>query len=277
LAKTPRQGRCMRKRAKKANKDRLGYIIIAVVAAILLAIAIFILSNQKADLDKESMCRSDGQFDRHIVVLDMTDNYNSIQVTQIKHILMDIIDNLKVEEQIQLFFIDNTLLSEMKPLVTLCNPGDGEGKSELYSNPKMLKKRWEKRFYKPLMKSIAALQDEYTSSRSPILETIQLVNNTALPYVKEPGRRYKITIISDMIQNSEGLSFFRASQERLDSFADSKEFFKIRTDLEGVDVDVVVVRRDKHERLQGREYIDFWINTLEMMNANVQSVKMTDG
>lgn len=267
----------MRRRAKKQNKDKLGYIIIGAVVSVLLAITLFIAGNQKPDVDPESMCRSDGHFDRHIVVLDMTDNYNNIQATQIKHILMDIIDNLKVEEQIQLYFIDNTELSEMKPMATLCNPGDGEGKSELYSNPKLLKKRWEKKFYNPLMKSIAALQDEYTSSRSPILETIQLINNTALPYVKEPDLHYKITIISDMIQNSDEFSFFRASQAELESFADSKEFFRMRTDLEGVDVDVVVVRRDKHEALQSRDYIDFWINILETMNATVQSVKMTDG
>lgn len=267
----------MRKRARKAKKDKLGYIIIAVVVVILMAIAVFIVSNQRADVDKASMCRLDGQFDRHVIVLDMTDNYNTIQVTQIKHIIMNIIDNLKIDEQIQLFFIDSTLPEEMKPLVTLCNPGDGAGKSELYSNPKLLKKRWEKKFHNPLMKEIATLSEEYTSTNSPIIETIQVVNNIAFPYVKEPNIGYRITIISDMIQNSPALSFFRASQGTLDNFEDSKAFFKVRTDLEGVDVDIVVVRRDKLERLQSRDHIDFWINILSNMNANVESVKMTDG
>ena len=145
----------MRRRAKREKKDKLGYIIIGVVVTILLSIAIFIVSNQRADIDKESMCRVDGQFDRQVVILDMTDNYNSIQVTQIKHIIMNIIENLKIDEQIQLFFIDSTLPADMQSQVTLCNPGNGEGKSELYSNPKLLKKRWEKKFYNPLMKEMA--------------------------------------------------------------------------------------------------------------------------
>ena len=104
----------MRRRAKREKKDKLGYIIIGVVVTILLSIAIFIVSNKRADIDKESMCRVDGQFDRQIVILDMTDNYNSIQVTQIKHIIMNIIENLKIDEQIQLFFIDSTLPAEMQ-------------------------------------------------------------------------------------------------------------------------------------------------------------------
>ncbi|MCJ7765732.1 MAG: hypothetical protein MUP09_07310 [Thiovulaceae bacterium] len=267
----------MRKRVKKAKNDRLGYIIIGFVVTVLTAIAIFIVSNQAADTDHESMCRVDGKFDRQIIILDMTDNYNSIQVTQIKHIIMNIIDNLKIDEQIQLFFIDSTLPADVQPLVTLCNPGDGEGKSRLYSNPVLLKKRWEKRFNNPLMKNISPLSDEYSSTKSPIIETIQVVNNIAFPYVKRSDTHYKITIISDMIQNSDALSFFRASPATLEGFVDSKEFFKIRTDLEGVDVDIVEVRRDKFEGLQNREYIDFWINLLENMNANVESIKMTDG
>ncbi len=267
----------MRKRVKKAKDDKLGFIIIGLVVTILAAIAIFIVSNRAADTDQESMCRTDGKFDRQIIILDMTDNYNSIQVTQIKHIIMNIIDHLKIGEQIQLFFIDSTLPADMRPLVTLCNPDSGEGKSELYSNPKLLKKRWEKKFNTPLMKHIAALSDEYSSTKSPIIETVQVVNNIAFPYVKDPQRHYKITIISDMIQNSDTLSFFTATPGTLDAFVDSKKFFKIRTDLEGVDVDIVVVRRDKLERLQNRDYIDFWIHLFESMNANVESIKMTDG
>jgi hypothetical protein len=42
-------------------------------------------------------------------------------------------------------------------------------------------------------------------------------------------------------------------------------------------VDIVVVRREKHEALQTRDYIDFWINLFEKMNANVENIKMTDG
>ena len=140
-----------------------------------------------------------------------------------------------------------------------------------------MKKRWEKRFYNPLMKEMASLSEEYTSTTSPIIETIQVVNNIAFPYVKDPAIHYKITIISDMIQNSGSLSFFNASYGDLGAFVDSKEFYKVRTDLEGVDVDIVVVRRDKLEQFQSRDHIDFWINLLENMNANVQSVKATDG
>ncbi len=266
-----------KRRAKKAKSDKVGYTLIAIVVTILAAITIFIAMNRGVDIDKESMCRSDGAFDRHIIILDMTDNYNSIQVQQIKHIINNTVENLAVTEQLQLYFINNTMPSELKAEFSLCNPGDGAGKSEIYSNPKLFKKRWEKRFYTPLMAKMKELSGDYTSTKSPILETVQAVNNIALPYVRESERRYKITIISDMIQNSDALSFFNTRASSLAHFVDSPAYIRTRTDLEGVDIDIVIVRRDKFESLQSRDYIDFWVEVFTSMNANVENIKLTDG
>ncbi len=267
----------MGRRSKKAKSDKLGYVLIAIVVTVLVSIAVFIAMNRGVEVDKKSMCRSDGVFDRHIVILDMTDNYNSIQVQQIKHIINNIVENLAVTEQLQLYFINNTIPSEMKAEFALCNPGDGAGKSEIYSNPKLFKKRWDKRFYRPLMAKMKDLSGDYTSTTSPILETLQAVNNIALPYVREGEHRYKVTIISDMIQNSEELSFFKTKASSLAHFVDSPGYIKTRTDLEGVDIDIVIIRRDKFESLQSRDYIDFWVEALTSMSANVENIKLTDG
>lgn len=267
----------MGRRSKKAKSDKLGYLLISIVVTILAGIAVFIAMNRGVEVDKKTMCRLDGAFDRHIIVLDMTDNYNAIQVQQIKHIIENIVDNLAVSEQLQLYFIDSTMPSETRPELLLCNPGDGEGKSEIYSNPKLFKKRWEKRFHAPLMAKMRGLTGDYTSTTSPILETIQAVNNIAIPYVRDPSRHYKITIISDMIQNSKELSFFKTRAASLAHFIDSPGYVKIRTDLSDVDIDIVIVRRDKFESLQSRDYIDFWIEVFTSMNANVENIKVTDG
>ncbi len=266
-----------KRRVNKAKNDKVGYILITVVVTVLLAIAVFIVMNRGVDVDKKSMCRTDGAYDRHVVILDMTDNYNAIQVQQIKHIIKNIVDNLAVTEQLQLYFINNTMPGEIAAEFSMCNPGDGAGKSEIYSNPKLFKKRWETRFYSPLMAKMKDLSGDYTSTRSPILETIQAVNNIAFPYVREGERRYKITLISDMIQNSDELSFFNTRAVSLAHFVDSPAYAKIRTDLEGIDVDIVIVRRDQLESLQSRDYIDFWVEVLSSMSANVENIKMTDG
>ena len=210
-----------RKRAKKAKSDKLGYILITVVVVVLVAIGAYVAMNRGVEKDKESMCRLDGAFDRQVIILDMTDNYNAIQVQQIKHIINNLTDNLKLHEQIQLYFIDETPPSQMKAELILCNPGDGAGKSEIYSNPKLFKKRWNERFHQPLMAKIKDLSGDYTSNKSPILETIQAVNNMAFPYVREEGRKYKVTLISDMIQNSDELSFFKTRSSSLLNFVDS--------------------------------------------------------
>lgn len=265
------------RRAKKAKSDKVGYVLITVVVIVLIAIAIFVAMNRGIEKDKETMCRLDGNFDRQVIILDMTDNYNAIQVQQIKHIIENIVDNLTLDEQIQLYFIDSTLPSELTAELALCNPGDGEGKSEIYSNPKLFKQRWEKRFHQPLVAKMKDLTGDYTSTTSPILETIQAVNNIAFPYVREGDHSYKITLISDMIQNSEALSFFKTRASSLVHFVDSPAYIRTRTDLQGVDVDIVIVRRDQFEALQSRDYIDFWVEVLGSMNANVENIKLTDG
>ena len=150
----------MGRRSKKAKSDKIGYILITVVVAVIASIAVFIAMNRSVEVDKESLCRVDGVYDRHVVVLDMTDNYNTIQIQQIKHIIENIVDNLAVTEQLQLFYINNTMPSELKAEFALCNPGDGAGKSEIYSNPKLFKKRWDKRFHRPLQAKMAALSGD---------------------------------------------------------------------------------------------------------------------
>ncbi len=266
-----------RKRAKKAKSDKVGYLLITVVVVLLVSIGGYVAMNQGVEKDKETMCRLDDAFNRQVVILDMTDNYNAIQVKQIKHIINDITDNLDTGEQIQLYFIDKTMPSQIKAELTLCNPGDGAGKSEIYSNPKLFKQRWEKKFHQPLMAKMKDLSGDYTSSTSPILESIQAVNNIAFPYIREEGKKYKITLISDMIQNSDELSFFKTRRASLLHFVDSPGYLKTRTDLEGVDIDLVIVRRDKFESLQSRDYIDFWVEVLSSMSANVENIKTTDG
>ena len=267
----------MGRRSKKAKSDKIGYLLIAVVVLILGGIAVFIAMNRGVELDKESMCRVDGQYDRSVVVLDMTDNYNAIQVQQIRHIIENIADNLAVTEQLQLYIIDDVVPSEMKVELSLCNPGDGDGKSEIYSNPKLFKKRWEERFHAPLMAKLQKLSGAYTSTTSPILETVQAVNNIAFPYVRNANQKYKMTIISDMIQNSKELSFFKTKSSKLGHFINSKEYMRVRTDLSQIDVDFVFVRRERFENLQTRPYIDFWAEVLGSMNANVENIKVTDG
>ncbi len=266
-----------KRRSKKAKSDKLGYVLISVVVIVLVSIGIFVATNRGIEKDRETMCRIDDNFDRQIIILDMTDNYNAIQVQQIKHIINNIADNLSLDEQIQLYFIDSTQPSEMTAELSLCNPGDGAGKSEIYSNPKLFKQRWEKRFHQPLVAKMKDLSGDYTSTTSPILETVQAVNNIALPYVRDDQKKYKITIISDMIQNSEELSFFKTRASSLLHFVDSPGYLKTRTDLSGVDIDIVIVRRDKFESLQSRDYIDFWVEVLSSMSANVENIKLTDG
>ncbi len=265
------------RRKNKKTKDIFGILIIVSVLAIFLTGIYFYINQKKIDLNKETLCRVDNQFNIHVIVADITDPLNNIQIIQVKKIFEKIISNLDKYEQLQVFFIDDKIENNPKPAIVLCNPGKGEGASELIANPALLKKRWEEKFHKPILELLKNLQKNNKHKSSPILETLQIVNNIALPIERDGHFKHKITIISDMIQNSKNISFYHDKPKQMKQFIKSVKFNKVKTDLTGVNIDINVVRRDNNEHLQTREYMDIWIDFFEQMNGQVDKIKMIDG
>lgn len=56
------------------------------------------------EVDPITLCSKDGIYKKHLVLIDITDTYNFIQLTNIKSEIETIIKNLDKGEQIQIFF-----------------------------------------------------------------------------------------------------------------------------------------------------------------------------
>ncbi len=266
----------MRQRNKK-RKDLIGYSLIGAFVIVIVSIAIFMITKETIEIDKETMCRADGKYNVNVLVIDVSENYNNVQVAQITNIFDDTLSKLNVGEQIQVFFLDGEISTKEKPVISLCKPADGEGENIFISNPELMKKRWEKKFHEPLMKIIGSVAKNNIAASSPIMETLQIINNIALPYSKNPQFKYKLIIVSDMIQNSPLLSFYKESKENVKNFNNTKNFYKIKTDLTHVLIDLYITRRDGNEALQTTDYMNFWADFFQRMNAHVNKIKMIDG
>jgi hypothetical protein len=83
----------------------------------------------------------------------------------------------------------------------------------------------------------------------------------------------KLTIISDMIQNSPEYSFFK---NKIDTYKNSDYYLKYKTNMQNFEVQIMLTRRDKMSKYQSNEYLDFWLKYFELQNAIIKEIKRID-
>jgi len=245
------------KRGKKDTGNLAGILIISVVAVLFIAIiyTFVSVSSEQIERNKDNLCRVDGNYNKHVVVLDITGRYSLIQHKTIRKAIENIVEDLTLDEQLQLYFITDSVVAGVKPLMEVCNPGKGENVDGLTGNKKMVIKKWEDKLYKPLNKILTDFDANPTiAAKSPIFETIQMINNLSLKNTKE-GTKTRFTIMSDFIQHSDDYSFFR---NKIENFWKSNYRQKIYTKFDNVNVDLMFIRRNGREEYLSDRYLDFW-------------------
>jgi hypothetical protein len=246
------------KRGKKSTGNLAGILIISVMIIIVASIiySFISVSTHQVKRNKENLCRVDGQYNKHVVVLDITGKYSLLQHKTIRSAIEDIVKNLELEEQLQFYFITDSVATVVKPLMEVCNPGKGENIDSLVGNKKLVMQKWENKLYKPLNKILLDFdENQQTIYSSPIFETIQMINNLSLKKSKV-DTKIRFTIISDFIQHSKEYSFLR--NNKIEKFWTSNYYQKIYTTFKDVDISLLFIRRDGYEKYINKKYLDFW-------------------
>lgn len=257
-----------RKSVKRHKKKSLSNYIAAgvsafvVIALIGIGVAYKNVSSDIFETDKDTLCRVDGKFSTNVMLIDITDGYNQLQLKNMRLKIADIVANLNKYDQLQLFFLKDDINASLTPEIVACNPGTGEGVSKLYANPKLMERKWKEKFENPLNDLVNFGLDRSSMAsygKSPIMEIIQSINSSTLSPIK--GDKTFI-VFSDMIQNSNNFSFFKERDVSIDKRANtlfnSEYFNRVKTDLKNIHVDIYYTYRDKYERLQSKDHIEFW-------------------
>ena len=245
------------KRAKKKTGNLSGIIIISVIFMLVIGIiyTYISVSSEQIVRNKDNLCRVDGNYNKHIILLDITGRYSLIQYKTIRQAIEKEVENLELEEQLQLYFITSSVTSGVKPLMEVCNPGKGENVDDFIGNKKMIERKWEDKLYKPLNKILTDFDtNQKTAKKSPIFETIQMINNLSIKKSIE-GTKTRLTIISDFIQHSDDYSFFR---NKIKNFWTSGYRQKIYTKFNNADIKLMFVRRNGREEYLNSKYLNFW-------------------
>ncbi|MCU8071005.1 hypothetical protein [Shewanella sp. SM32] len=259
-----------RSRANKKKRDDL-YGILLITFAIMVFVAGFFffidVSKNQVLRDEKDNCRIDGFIAKESVLLvDTTDSVNPTQYQAIKNKLELILDNSIVDERVTVYTIteDPTKIS---PLIVTCNPGDGADRSEWTSNKRRLKLNWDKKFKEKLESAVTGILEAELTKQSPILDAIKAVGVYSFSSSKAEFKQ--LVIVSDLLHHTAELSHYRQPKLTYSSVENSPYMGSVLANLNGAEIEILYLTRQKDYIRQGRTHLLFWEKYFEKSNAVV--------
>jgi len=260
------------RRQNKKKQDIQGklFILIAIFVLGLLSFAYYQAKSNEVIRNKISLCREDGFITtENVILIDATDSFNSTQALMVKKELKSIIENSTIDSRFSLYVI-NKNISDEKPLLELCNPGDGGDKSELTSNKRRLLKTWQDNFYKKIITQVDLLIDLNVAESSPIMETIKYASVNS--FYDSVAKTKKLILVSDLLQHTRNYSHYKESIN-YDTFSSRSIANSLAPSLKDVDIEILYLYRAKDANKQNRKHISFWEQYFSDVGAVVTRVK----
>ena len=250
-----RQTRQQRRRAAK-RKNLIGVVIGVVAAAIL--IALFVRGQRQNRVFDAVNCPEDEEYATQIAILvDPSDILTNVQEGSGAPRVLEVVEEAPMTTEIRVYTVGQAGRGDTRSVFRACKPAHPDDVSSLTGNPAIAERRYEDEFLAPLQQTLAALLDVEADSISPIAEGIQVAAVSAFqPRGADIPRQ--LLVVSDMIQNSRSLSFYRDPVE-FGPWSRNPDYGTLRVDLAGVEVSVFLLARGGGAgRIQGGTLRGFW-------------------
>lgn len=262
-----------RARRRSTNQIVLATVLLVVVIAVTAGLAYFTLTRPKG-LDPSTMCPADGPYGHYVLLVDKTDPLNFTQKHAFNVVLKELVEK-KVPEGnlLSVFVLGEDFKETATPLVELCNPGDGTGKSEWTANLKRLKAQYQSKFAEPMLELSESLVSTQPAKWSPIFEMLQLVGINGYRKHGIKGER-RLIIVSDMLHNTPQFTMYKSPVDYA-SFAES--VYGRKTQLELRDVDVELHYLMNSPQLQTKRNVKFWEDYFDNAGARIVAVRPLEG
>lgn len=267
----------MAKLGRRAKQRRMMDIIFGTLALLVVGAivggAAYYMSTRPKEL-MPNMCPANGPIGHYVLLVDKTDPLTFTQKQAFSVILSELVEK-RVPEGVLLsvFVLGEDFKDNATPIVELCNPGNGSGKSELTSNLNRLRKQYEERFVGPLLKQSDALVSAQSAKYSPIFEMLQLVGINAFHKHDVKGER-RLIVMSDMLQNTPQFSMYKGAVD-FSAFAESN--YGKKTQLELRDVEVELHYLMNAPQLQTKRNLKFWEDYFSKAGARIVAVRPLEG
>lgn len=262
--------------AEAAAKKRRSILTVALVSALGIAGGGWYLTERAKRLSlDENLCPPD-PVDYAVLLVDVTDPMTLAQRQDLMNKLEELKGSVPRYGKLVVVKVDTTAEALLAPVITRCNPGTGKEVTGLTGNPKGMQKRYEEQFEAPLYDAFRSLTNASGSEVSPILQSIQSVALTELRTTNALDRPRRLIVVSDLLQNTPGLSFY-GGVPSVDTVVASAEFRSARTNLDDVDVELWMLERPDSADTQPKRLADLWDALIAEQKGNVTAVYRVSG
>jgi hypothetical protein len=268
-----------RNRRRKDRGDKAKGIVFMLLGFILIAGLAgggYWLSQKRVKLDAVTGCPVTGPTAIHAILIDRSDPISPQQAQQVRLVIDGYVSRAKIGERFDLYVASGDTVNVLTPVASVCSPGRGDQANELYENPQMIQRQFEDKFVGVMKENLSRLLETATADSSPILESIKAAAVSSFGSV-EPGQiPLQMTIVSDLVQHSQGNSHFRG-ETNFDDLSKRSAWRSLQANLKGASVNVLYLLRPVSVRsgqpIQNRGHQVFWEKALSASGAS--DVKFT--
>jgi hypothetical protein len=264
-----------RKKRKKKG-DVLGGILLTILG--LLALAglaggTWWVKSRTVLIDDETNCPKDGPRAVHVLLFDQTDPIFPQPALRVKQHIRLLAENAITGQRFDLYTIEGDAHKLLNPLLQICSPGKGKDANLIYENPEQIQERFEHRFIEVLEKTVNNLLVATTKQYSPIIESMRAAAIESFgSFHQAKGYPFKLTLVSDMIQNSQLFSQI-LSKSNFADLSRSPTWRSLQPDLRGSQVEILYVLRSSAVRagkpVQTRGHQAFWEELITASNGQL--------
>ncbi|MBT3143218.1 hypothetical protein KL867_19310 [Ruegeria litorea] len=262
--------RVRRTYGSRRSSSNLGWYI-AIGVCVLVIVGVFVgsqtlISNSK--VNEATLCHTDGPVNVTAILLDLTDPLSNTQQIRLKTIIENEIASSSTDTMISLGVVSEEP-QRWGSLFAKCKPATGEQANALYENPSLIADRYQREFLIPISDKIDATLVGQAESQSPIMEALQSLIASTPDFTRARGQR-KFVIVSDMLQHSDTLSFYR--NQGWEYFSSRDGELRLAANLQNVSIEIMRIPRSGNN-IPSRELVEnFWTRYFDRQGSKVPSV-----
>ena len=259
-----------RRRRKKTSGSNLPAIAIGGCSLILVgALGAWSFLTPDSRFDEETLCLTDQEHPTVVTILvDSTDTIPSRASAKALSLIDSKIGELDPNSLINLYEINTSASEFISPLLSICKPDSGANASQLTQAPALMQKRFEESFYQPLKNKLSTLMQKEPSTLSPIIEAIDSALTGSV--IVNRDSNHLIIVVSDLIQNSTFLSFYKTKPSYQAFEASVRETGEASINFSGATVSLLVVPRVPPLGSRS-DLVQFWGDFLRSQSAGIGS------
>jgi hypothetical protein len=252
-----------KRRAQRASETTKG-ILLGVFGVALLAILVgtyLWVKSTRPQLDAETNCPKSGPSAIHVLLFDRSDPISDQQAQRIRQVIENYKAMAAFGTRFDLYTFEGDATHVLAPKLRICALGKPEDANKYIENPERVRRRYETRFSSVLDQTVVELLRGSTQKTSPIMESIKAATITSFGPVEQGLIPLRVTMISDMIQNTKLYSQFQ-SDAKFSDLGKNPAWVTLQSQLKGADVDILYLLRPSAQRnrivIQNRSHELFW-------------------